>query len=304
MALALLLWAHVATDKTYVVEATLPVTSVIPAKGMALLEPPPDSLLVQISATGKNLLRSRWRKSGVSIRLSETRFGMREVVLSPENVSLSAGKDVELQSVISPRAHRFNLDAYEERPVHVSSRVVVSPAEGFAVAAGSELTPKIVTAGGPRTSLARLKEAVTEEKVLRDVESDFDLPVRVEAPGLYGITFDPPLVNYRVNVYPVSERKIDSLPVALLNSPGEEIRVLPSYVNVVVSGAVADIDSLSPHQISVTADYSRRSADGSVHVRVALPARLRLVRVSDTLVWVNSDVDGAEPDSAALRQPH
>lgn len=295
VALALLLWAHVATDKRFEVETTLPVTAAVAAENTALASPPPDSLVALISATGKDLLRTGWRTAGLSLRIDETRLGVRDIDLSSENVALREAEGIHLQAILSPRSYRVDIDVLNERRLPVHNRVTVQPAEGFAAALRDSLAPSTVLARGPRAALERMQFAVTESKQLHDVRSDFDLPVRVESNGYYGVTFEPAEVMYRVSVYAVTQREIDSLPVALLNPPDGSVRVMPEYITATVSGAVSDIESVSAHQISVTADYVRRSPDGSISVKVSLPTQLSLVRVSDSVVWVRDTVDGAAP---------
>lgn len=86
IALALLLWVHVATEKDYEVEAHLPVTSVIHPTSLTLVNAPPDTIVALISASGKTLLRSAWKQAGASIRLDQLRVGTRDVSLNKGNV--------------------------------------------------------------------------------------------------------------------------------------------------------------------------------------------------------------------------
>ncbi|HSH00600.1 MAG TPA: hypothetical protein VLB27_11140, partial [candidate division Zixibacteria bacterium] len=291
----LLLWTHVATDKRFEVETTLPVTAAFAAENTALASAPPDSLVTLISATGKDLLRTGWRTAGLSLRIDETRLGVREIDLTPDNVVLREGEGIQLQAILSPRSYRVDIDVYSERWLPVHSRVTVQPAEGFAAGLRDSLAPSTVVARGPRAALERMEFAVTEVRQLHDVRSDFDMPVRVESNGYYGVTFEPSEVIHRVSVYAVTQRAIDSLPVALLNPPDESVRVMPEYITAIVAGAVGDIESVSANHISVTADYLRRSEDGSISIKVSLPTQLSLVRVSDSLVWVRDTVDGVAP---------
>ena len=50
LVLAVLLWLHVATDKTYQMQLALPLTQVELSGDLTLTEPPPESVLVVVTA--------------------------------------------------------------------------------------------------------------------------------------------------------------------------------------------------------------------------------------------------------------
>lgn len=287
LALAALLWVHVATDKTYEVELTLPVTVVTLDSGVALAEAPPDSIVTQITATGKDLMRRAWRRAGIELRLKDQRLGQRDVQLSLSNVSLVSGEGISFTSVVWPRSHRFNFDRSGSIEVDVLPRVTITPAAGFAVSQEQQITPARVTASGPQSSLERMKKAFTEPRTLQDVRSDFDLKLNLVTDGLYGVTFDPPQALYRVSVTVLKERLIDSLPIALLNAPGFPCELSPAFVSVRVSGGADVIDQLEPHQISVTTDYQNRAEAGDSRINVSLPLQIELESISDTATQIS-----------------
>ena len=59
--MGLLLWFHVATEKTYNHQLTLPINEIMLAENLALAENPPESLTILVTASGKQLLRNKWR---------------------------------------------------------------------------------------------------------------------------------------------------------------------------------------------------------------------------------------------------
>lgn len=286
LALATLLWVHVATDKSYEVEATLPVTDVSLGEGLALAEAPPDSITALITATGKDLLRSAWRNAGIALRLNDERAGVRMVDLDLSVVSLVSGEGISFSNVISPRAYRFNFDRKDSRTVEVLPRVTITPAVGFASSQEQQVTPSEVFASGPAGALEKLRKAYTEPRTLTAVRSDFDLPLKLVADGLYGVSFEPPEVSYRVSVTAVKERLIDSLPIALLNAPSYDCDLQPAFVSVLVSGGADLIDALDANQISVTADFDDLTDQNQSKIQLSMPSKLELKSLSDSLTLV------------------
>ncbi len=286
VALALLFWLHVVTEKNYEVEETLPVSLVLTADNRALAEPPPDSLHMLISATGKALLRSGWKEKGVSIRVGETRIGRRELELSTENVAMLEGDGIELQSILAPRNFRFTVDVVDSATLPVKSRVIIVPADGFVVGSLDSVTPAFVQAVGPKSSLQRLGFASVEKKTMQNVSNDVVMTISLDTSEVYGVRFYPSQITYRADVTAVRQKVIESIPVALLNAPEFAADVLPYEISAIVSGALDEIKEVQNGDISATVDFQRRDTSGFAPISVSLPARLKLVSISDSLAQI------------------
>src|SRR5512147_227367 len=81
-------WLHVATEKPYTYEVRLPLTEVALKEKLILADPPPDSILVAVSATGKQLLRQSWRHKGLRINATQYQAGSHTISLSTANTFL------------------------------------------------------------------------------------------------------------------------------------------------------------------------------------------------------------------------
>lgn len=283
VALAGLLWVHVATDKEYVVEVPLPVTTVTHAPDLALTEAPPDTIVALLSASGKTLLRGGWRRAGVAVRLDYLRIGQRDVRLDQSNVSLVESDDIKFHEIIRPKNFRFTLDRLESKTLPVAGRVTVRPAPGFAVGASGEIRPETITVRGPRATLQGMSSVFTEARELVDVRSDIALSLALDSAGLYGIEFDPDVVTFRTEVTAVRERSFDHVPVALFNAPDGPLELTPSEITLIISGPETEIDQLDAGQISVSANFRKRDSFGMIPLQVSLPSRLKLVNISDSL---------------------
>ena len=75
LVMGLLVWIHVATEKTYTYQLKLPVTHVELKVHHTLAALPPESLSVMVSARGKQLLQTAWRDQGVRINASKLLAG-------------------------------------------------------------------------------------------------------------------------------------------------------------------------------------------------------------------------------------
>ncbi len=286
-ALAVILWLHVVTDKVYEVERTFPVSEVITSESRALAEAPPDSLKALVSATGKAFLRGGWQEKGVSIRISETRIGRRELELTTENVTITDGAGVTLQSVLSPRNYRFNLDVLDSVTLPIKSRITVIPSAGFVVGPVDSLDPAVALAIGPKSAIQRLMFATTESRIEQNISNDFEMRVTLDAPESYGVRFLPKQINYRVNVTAVRQKALSDVSIALLNAPVEAASLRPNKVNLIISGAIDEVQALSAVDVSVTVDFLQRDLNGFAPINVSLSPRLTLVSMSDSFTRVS-----------------
>ncbi|MCH9030978.1 MAG: YbbR-like domain-containing protein [candidate division Zixibacteria bacterium] len=290
--LALLLWVHVATDKTYELTAAIPVTSVIIPDEFCLAEAPPDSIFVIVSSTAKRFWRSGWRKAGLVLRADGARRGRREYDVDLGNLSLVSADGITLYGVATPRTIRLNLDIREERVVPVVSRMIVETAPGFAVSVIDSFFPQRVTATGPRSSIQRLNAAFTESRELNNVSSAYDLKVGLEAVGLYGVVFEPSEITYRILVQAVRERLFSGAPVVIFNAPHDSISVSPASVDLTLIGPLEMIDTIQVSDITVSADFRASDSAGFARIKVSLPSRLSIKKISDTLVYFSVDSSG------------
>lgn len=281
--LGLLIWLHVATEKQYSYQLYLPVTEVSLNDSLTLAERPPDSLLVSVSGTGKQLLRKKWRDRGLRISASLLRVGNHQVSLNTDNTMLagSAGA-AQLDEVLAPTQIALNIDRIIELRTPVVGNFDVEPAEGFAIATPVIVRPDSVALRGPQSVLGTIRELTTERKRLSAVRADVSLVLPVVLPQLYGLSVSPDSVSIILNVVPVKTRLFERIPIRIFNIPPDSQFVsLPPTVTVALTGPPEDIDVLAPTAITASADYRKvQRGSGKAPVRVDFPPAFRLKEIS------------------------
>jgi hypothetical protein len=156
-ALGLLVWMHVETEKIYNHEISLPITEVTLSSGLVLAEAPPDSLQVSVLASGKQLLRRKWRSEGVKINAGQYRAGRFNVNLSTQNTALvHPTTEVTLQEIMSPKVIRLEIDVESRVHLPVAASVETEADDGFAVGQQWHLEPATaVLIGTPSVPTSR-----------------------------------------------------------------------------------------------------------------------------------------------------
>ncbi len=276
--LAILLWFHVATEKVYQHEIFLPLARINLTGELVISEPPPDSILVTVSATGKSLLRTDWKKRGVSLVVHQSRPGRFKVDITNENLSLVNADNVDLVSVTNPREIYLQCDHKIQKSLPVRSKFVIKPDEGFAVDNVDSIVPAMVEVAGPNRAVAPLSFVETEARIFEGVRNNFTRKIALVIPDVYGLEFEPDSVLTYITVVPVKRKAFSGIPVLLINSPPDwRFRLDPDSVDIIISGKAGVVDSLNREFISAIADYALIGTDGFAAVQVLIPGHVSLV---------------------------
>lgn len=280
--IGVLVWFHVVTEKHYSYEVKLPVTEVDLRDELTLSTLPPDSVLVQVSAKGKQLVQSAWRENGVRINISKLPIGRHTLILSPENIQLhTPRKNVVLEEVIAPAQWEIEIEPKVTMELPITPTVIATPEDGFAVSRRIEATPDRAKLTGPRSVVRQLSSLITEAKELTGLRSSVTIRAKIAIPNVLSMHVEPDSVTLRIDVVPVKTRIYDNLPVAVYNAPPDyTIRTNPPSVRVELTGPPEDIELVNRNALTAAVDYRKMTRDGMAAVSVDCPASFRVKAVS------------------------
>ncbi len=275
--LAALLWFHVVTEKVYQNQITLALTQVEIPGDLVLMEPPPESVMVTVSATGKNLLRSDWKRSGTRLLVTGGRPGKFHYDITAENLALIKPELVKLIEVVAPREYTFRCDRLADKDVPIKSRVVIIPDQGYAVSGADSLSPAVARVSGPRSALAQIRQIETEPVRLEGVRNDLMMRSALTYPDIYGLKITPDSVDLHIKVVPIKTRVIEDVAIRLIHPPlNGKVTIEPNTVELRISGAPDVVDNLSVNRLSVTADFIQADSSGNIPVSVVIPLTIKL----------------------------
>ena len=286
--LGFLIWFHVVTEKEYSYELKMPVTGITLKEGLTLSKKPPDSLLVSVSATGKQLLRKKWRQAGLRIDASQFNVGRYEIVPTPSNTSLQdVASHVTLANIVLPTTFQLQIDEEDSSQISVTPDIEVVADEGFAVDYPINVTPSQVEIIGPGSLLQRFQTVFTEQKKFTGLKNNVIITVPLVPPAGYGISLDPDSVILSIKVIPVKTRVYEDLPVVVFNAPPDRSYTLvPPTVTVELTGPPSDIDLLNRKALTVSVDYKLLSNNGFAPVKIDCPSNFRVKKSSADSVQV------------------
>ena len=276
--LGILLWFHVATEKTYTYQLYLPVSEIILDHNLTLNSSLPESLMVTISASGKQIMRKKWRSRGVKIIASQFEIGKHDINLSTSNVFLATPTpDVALEDIVSPSSIKLVIDNIAETSVEVKPDIIAEADEGYAVSLISSTTPSHVTLKGPEALVNKIPVIFTEQKKLQGLRSNIELTLALAAPFGYGIELSPDSVSLYIEVIPVKTRLFNQIPIAVYNPPIDSIvDLVPQYVQVELTGPPAEIDLLNKNKLTASVDYSQKSESGKAVLTIDCPVKFKI----------------------------
>lgn len=296
--LGLLVWIHVATEKEYSYDLRLPVTDVALGDSLTLASPPPESLSVTVSATGKQLLRKKWRDRGLRINASQYTPGRHQVALTANNVSLVGPTgDLQLEDVVGPTQVTLNIDILADITLPVTPNFVAEADEGYAISTPVSIEPDSAILFGPRSVIRRFHDVATEAKQLKGLRDDITIRLALDNPPMHGLSVAPESVTVSLHVVPVKTRVFNTVPVRIFNSPPDSnVTALPPTVRIEITGPPSDVDDLDMSVVTASANYRARASSGKAALKVDCPPAFKIRSIStDSIRIVTAPETNAHP---------
>lgn len=278
--LAVLLWFNAVAKKEYEYELTLPVTGVDFPPGLGPVTPLPESLHVRLLATGKKLLHSDWKRSGLHIKAMRLRRGANTLDLNLETVSLTHSDNVTLLDLSGMTAVPIYLDRIEPTTKPIAARLTVKPADGYITITGQDrLDPSRVAVIGPEILLKQIDSIYTEQRIIDQATSSVEISLALEEPSGMPVKLASDSTVVTVKLDKKKTRRIDNLPiVAAIDVPSKEkITFVPDHISIEIEGPQTIIDTLSSSYFKIR--LTGNPAAGYVRPEVFMPPVCRFVRM-------------------------
>ncbi len=286
--MGILLWFHVATEKQYTYQLRLPVSEITLKEDLSLISDPVDSLDVIVSATGKKLLRKKWRKKGVRISATGFDAGRQTLALNPSNTFL-VGSDlaVTLDEIVFPTSIDLEIDFSLEKRIPVIPDIDATADDGFAVTGTMNPRPPEVTVVGPRSLVQNIRSIKTVHKALTGLRNDITLILPLVDLEGRDLVVLPDSVEVVVEVVPVKTISFNNIPIVVFNAPTDrQVYTDPAWISVELTGSPTEIDKLDRFSIIVSADYRQLAADGRVPLKIECPSKFNIKNASHNRVRI------------------
>lgn len=289
LVMAVLLWFHVATEKTYEYTKSFPLKISNIPKELILSQEVPKDARVKIRGKGKELLKLLLlEKRNVQIDIRDFKMGERNYILKPEEIPIPEGLDLRVEEILSPQSITIDLDRLLEKKVPIRSQIMILPEEGYLQIGEVNLERNEVVISGPARLVKGIESIQTEKKVIDKVTAAISDRIGLKLPQGYNLKLSFSEVNFSSNVQKGMTKQILGVPVEVLNLPkGRKAEVKPENIKVVLFGGEEVVTNLTRDQIRVTTDCAKvkRNVQTKLKPSVELPPTVSLTRTEpDSLV--------------------
>lgn len=275
LGLAFLLWFHVATDKTYDFPAELDFSAVPLPRGYALTDPLPEKIRMQVTGTGKELIRLLW-DGGAAELLVEP--GMHEqLAVTPARLILDMDADVSIQRVLEPSHVMVYVDSVVRQAKRVRFQGEYATSPGLSLVRPPVLVPDQVTLSGPQSRVDAVAAVSTMPVDLRMLTESVTRDVALELGDAYNVTAQPRTVRLQLDVAPTVRREVPGVPV---RAPAGW-QADPASVTLSVAGAEARLSGLGAEYYRAAVTISTSVEPDSLYaVQATVPPLVEILSVS------------------------
>lgn len=253
LGLSVFLWALVQTEPSNQETLTsVPVFVQITDTGWTTSgAPTPSTVELRLGGPARDILRVA--REGASIRIPLGSVGSQDtlVTLRREWVQLGQRSGLTVESM-SPATVRLSFERAQTRLVPLAMRLTGQVQGHLALAAPTELNPRLVRVRGPASRVEGLDSLSLVPFDLSEIERSGAFTVRVDTVGLLGASIVPASATLEVRVEELVERILDGVVVQVdAGSEEEELVADPSAIQVRLSGARSLVTSLDPARLTV-----------------------------------------------------
>ena len=277
LALALFLWVSVAERRQVELVVDLPLRYTDMPADLTFAAKVPREARARIRGKGKFL---RWRLDNVYFRinLSAATEGLVTHVVSSGEAEIPPDKDIEVLEVVEPKAIRLELDKLVTKKIPVAIRLEGEVPDNKVMIGHARSDPAVVVVDGGEKIVSGLDSVKTETVDRGQLAKKGRVEARIDLAGLPYVTGDVDKVAIVARVEDRKELGIPSVPLEAPVGRGDKALFTPDSLDIVISGAQSQVDSLDPQDLKLVVDahdlpkgqliFSPKIRDGKLYFEV------------------------------------
>jgi YbbR domain-containing protein len=253
--LALFLWFNVAEKRPVEGVTELPLEYANLPANLAFAAKPPAAAKVLVRGSGRFM---RWKLKDVRlvINLSLATRGMNTHLVSPAEVAMPADRGIQVLEVIDPKAVRVDLDVVASREVAVAPALRGDLAPDKILMGSATADPPRVTITGAQRVISALASVPTAPIDINTLARRGRVTSRVDLAAFPSLTSAVEDVTVAATIEARKELGIPAVPVTAEGSDRVTASFLPGSVDLVVSGAASQMDSLDPREVALVIEIA------------------------------------------------
>jgi len=284
-------WFAVVSEEEAKTDIELPVRITNLQHNMALVNPLPQTLSVQLEGKAINLIQLYFNKSArLEIDLKDMPLGYSR--LTRDRINFVSPKIPDIKMLLLNHASlNIELDAKIEQKVPIHSKVHVQAAPGFTLLGEPSIFPDSVYISGARSAIAKIKHIPTEDISIKNLKWSNSLPIKLDLSSINSIVdIADSSIFVQVTIEHLDYKVFSGIPVRLIgNFDRDAYSLSPTRADVEISGGKELISGINPQNINLYIEFSRFAIENSdelspiVHIPYPiaswqiLPEKFRLI---------------------------
>ena len=253
--MACMVYAHVFTEKEQAWDISAPLILSNAPEGLVLASEPPAEVRLTVRGPGKQLLKLRVDPPEVLVDLRSASPGNVQRFLSPSDVSLPPGAEIEVARIVEPRMVTLELDTLVTRALPVRVPLLGATPPHLSLSGPVGTVPERVEATGPSRVLDRL-QITSDPFHLEQLEVLEETRLAIRS-NLEGGVLVPTEVGLTGTLVRIGQRTLPSLPIQVEGKPdGLLVSVEPETVRVTVNGPESGLNLMAAADLHVRLNAS------------------------------------------------
>lgn len=263
--IAFIFWFFIKSEDSYLVTQKIPLVARNLQEQKTYKEEVPDYIFVTMKGSGRSFIWLTFFENfyddykailDLSSIADEYNFDLNNYYRdNPTKIVLPTSLDLEFIEVVSPRNIVINLDQYLVKKVPIKSQFLVSTEAGYVQVGNPLFSPDSISIGGPQEVVKNIEFVNTKNDTFFKLNASVKNEFPIINPNKL-VDFDPKKVEGYINIQPISETIVTSIPVNLINKPKDvEVFVNPSTVSLTIIGGLDQVANTLPEDILVTIDF-------------------------------------------------
>jgi hypothetical protein len=283
--LALLLYAHVLTDRTLERVVYFPLQINDLPDSLALGTVPPAEIGVKLRGTGKQILRLQYLRPTLPVSMAGVAPGTYQRTFAPGDVPLAGATDVSVLEIVDPPQLSIEVTRRARKRVPVVAALVGEPARGYVLSGPPDVRPPSVRLSGSEEWIAAQESLRTTPIAIAGRRDTLEL-MQALAPSPGWATATPGSVLVAVPIEPEAARQFP-LDVEARGIRGDlRVDLRPPSVNVAWRGPRSRAGQAGPQTLHAVVHVGRRGRgewtlpvhlEGDVTGAVATPESVTVI---------------------------
>ncbi|MCL2259946.1 MAG: YbbR-like domain-containing protein [Fibromonadales bacterium] len=261
-----LLWFFVVSREETRTEIELPVKIINLQDNMAMVEPPPSTLVAQLEGKVISLIHLKInRAASLEIDLKGMPIGQSRITSDQIHFISPGMPEVKMLRIRQTSLLNIDLDARIELKVPVLPKLNIQAAPGFTLLGEPNIFPDSVFISGARSAIGRIQYIPTKEISMTNLKWSNSLPVQLDLSSLTDIVhITDTSLFVQIKIEPLDHKIFSGIPVRLIGNFDRSIySIYPPRADIEVSGGKELLSQIDPQNINLYVEFSRFSIENT-----------------------------------------